>query len=194
MEDAKDEKRAKILETAFSVIRKQGIKKTTMDDIAVATGMATTSMYYYFANKNELLRGVVTSLIDRTLEEVTVAVAASNNPEDKLVATWKVLFSAVTDSGFLLNLSVDVKPELLALASDLIKDFDRKYKVLIRNIISEGIEQGVFHVEDIDLTVTVLSNGVIGLVTTMAGEAEYELVNQQIVKIGGVLMNGLRRR
>ena len=187
MDETREERRARLLETAFGVIQKQGIRKTTLDDIAAAAGMATTSMYYYFANKKELLRGVVVRLIDRTLEATAAAVAASKTPEEKLVATWRVLFSAVTDSGFLLNLSGDVKPELLALASDLIKDFDRRYKVMIRNVISDGIDQGVFQVGDIDMTVTVLSSGVIGLVTTMAGEAEYDLVERQIDKIGEVL-------
>ena len=193
MEHRKDEKRANLLKSALGTIRKHGIRKTTLDDIAQAAGMATTSLYYYFPNKHELLRSLMRVLIDQTIDRAAAAIEAASWPEDKLVASWKELFSAVTESGFLLDLT-SVKQEVVALASDLIKDFDRRYKVLIRKIISDGVEQGVFHVNDVELAVAALSSGAVGLITTVAGEAEYEIIERRIEELGELLMNGLRKR
>ena len=141
----------------------------------------------------ELLRSLMRVLIDQTIDRAAAAIEAASCPEDKLVASWKELFSAVTESGFLLDLT-SVKQEVVALASDLIKDFDRRYKVLIRKIISDGVEQGVFHVNDVELAVAALSSGAVGLITTVAGEAEYEIIERRIEELGELLMNGLRKR
>ncbi|MCD6499441.1 MAG: TetR/AcrR family transcriptional regulator [Deltaproteobacteria bacterium] len=194
MVDSRTEKRKQLVQVAQRVIQKQGIRKTTLEDIARAAGMATTSVYYYFKNKNKLLRAVVSALIDSTLANVEAAIFACAGPEEKLIASWKVIFMAITDSAILLDLGANSKPEVVALAGDLIRDFEARYKKLIRNIIVEGVERDLFHVEDIELTVTLLSSGTIGLITTIAGEVEYELIGQHIDELGELLMNGLRQR
>jgi AcrR family transcriptional regulator len=194
MDGARDEKRASLIDTAFAVLKRQGFRKTTLDDIASAAGMATTSMYYYFPNKHELLRSVMDTLVSRALKEMETAIAAARTPEDKLVVTLKVLFSAVRDSGFLLNRQNEPKPAVLAVIDDQIKEFERKYRATIRKIILDGVHSGVFEVDDVDLAVTVLSSGAIGLITHVVGEDEYSMIESKIEKIGATLMNGLRRR
>jgi hypothetical protein len=122
------------------------------------------------------------------------AVAASSTPEEKLVATWRVLFSAVRNSGLMLKQQGNQKPSVLAAIGDLISDFQRRYEESVRKIVTDGIERGIFRVDDIDLAVTVLSSGAIGLITSVAGEDECGMLESRIEKVGGLLMNGLRRR
>ena len=93
MSESKDEKRAKLIETAIETIGRYGIKKTTLEDIAKTAGMATTSMYYYFPSKNELLRVALSSIGDALLAEVEVVVNSSSPPEKKLISAWRPLFS-----------------------------------------------------------------------------------------------------
>lgn len=190
----RDEKRAGLIDTALGVLSRQGFRKTTLEDIAVAAGIATTSIYYYFPNKQGLLRSVTEVVIGRTLKAMDVALAAVDAPEAKLVATWKVLFSAVRNSGFLLNRQSNPKSSVLAVIDDQIKEFEQKYKAKVRTIIMDGVKRRMFQVHDVDLAVTLLSNGVVGIITNVVGEEESAMLEGKIEKIGDVLMNGMRRR
>ena len=194
MVDSRTEKRKQIVQVAQRVIQRHGIRKTTLDDIARAAGMAATSIYYYFKDKKELLRAVVSALIDSTLADVEAAVAACTRPDEKLIASWKAIFMAISDSAILSDLGANSKPEVVALGGDLIRDFEARYKKLVRNIIMEGVERDLFHVDDTELTVTLLSSGTIGLITAIAGEVEYELIGQHVDELGELLMNGLRQQ
>ncbi len=194
MVDSRSEKRKQIVQVAQRVIQRHGIRKTTLDDIARAAGMAATSIYYYFKDKKELLRAVVSALIDSTLANVEAAVSACTRPDEKLIASWKAIFMAISDSAILSDLAANSKPEVVALAGDLIRDFEARYKKLVRNIIMEGVERDLFHVDDTELTVTLLSSGTIGLITAIAGEVEYELIGQHVDELGELLMNGLRQQ
>ncbi|RJO65977.1 MAG: TetR/AcrR family transcriptional regulator [Myxococcales bacterium] len=193
MENSKSEKRAKLLDVAQGVIRKQGVKKTTLDDIAEASGMAATSIYYYFDSKNDLLRGVIDSVIEKTLDRVRAAIDAAGTPEEKLVASWKVLFATARESGFHLSLNADARPEIALLAEDLLKNFEQRYKVMIHKIISDGIERRELAVEDIYLTVSVLANVFLGMVNSNVNEAHCRMIEERVEKLGSLFMNGLRK-
>ena len=194
MSKSKEEKRAKLIETAIETIGRYGIKKTTLGDIAKAAGMAPTSMYYYFPDKNELLRVALSSVADALLAEVEVVVNSSNTPEKKLISAWRTLFSTAKRSGFLVNLDAITKSEVLHLAQGLVEDFDRRYTALMGRILEQGEAEGVFLVKDFELTATVLSVGVLGLLLNTAGQAKFDLIERQIEVLGELLMNGLRTR
>ena len=194
MEGSRENKRAKLVEVALVVLRRQGIRKTTLNDIAEAAGIAPTSIYYYFANKNELLRAVLRSLTQDCLQEVRAVVKSSIAPEKKLTESWKLLFSTAQRSGLMVNLHAEVKPEVLRIGDDIIKDFSAQYEGAIRKILREGQKLRRFQIEDLDLTVTFLSGSVIGLLITFAGESQFELFGQRIEKLGNLIMKGLQTR
>ena len=52
-----------IIEAAFTQFIQYGFQKTTMADIAVATGISRPSIYTYFENKEEILKQRVFGLM-----------------------------------------------------------------------------------------------------------------------------------
>jgi len=60
-----EETRARIVDAALRLFRKQGFDATTMRDIAAEAGVATGAAYYYFRSKEEL----VMAFYMRTAEE-----------------------------------------------------------------------------------------------------------------------------
>jgi AcrR family transcriptional regulator len=194
MSESKDEKRVRLIETAIEAIGRYGIKKTTLEDIAKAAGMATTSMYYYFPNKNELMRTALASVTEALLAEVEAIVRSSDTPERKLISSWRTLFSSAKRSGFLVNLDAITKSEVLHLVQDLVEDFNRRYTLLIRRILEQGKAEGDFQVNDFEPTATVLSVGVMSLLMNTAGQTQFDLIERRIEELGELIMNGLRKR
>lgn len=54
--DTKEETRERIILAALGLFLAQGIKKTTMDDVAVHTGITRVTVYRYFGEKKQLVR------------------------------------------------------------------------------------------------------------------------------------------
>jgi AcrR family transcriptional regulator len=192
--ESKDEKRTWLMKTAIDTIGRYGIKKTTLDDIAKAAGMATPSLYYYFPNKNELLRMALSSVINTLLAEVEGVTQSSKTPEKKLVEAWRIPFTSAKQSGFLMNLDLMTKSEVLHIAQDLVEDFHRRYTALIRSVLEEGKVGGFFQIKDLDLASTALSIGFMGLLLNTAGKAQFDLIDQRIDELAELIMAGLSKR
>ena len=124
MDEQRDGKKAKIIQHAIDTIRRHGIKKTTIEDIATASGMAPTSIYYYFSNKKELLRAAVSTLMNTVFDDLEMADKSPCSPEEKLISTWKVIFLEANRSGFFLNLDMRVKSQLMMIAGEVVDEFD----------------------------------------------------------------------
>ena len=75
----------KILSQASQVFSKYGFKKATMDDIAKASGMGKSSLYYYFKSKEEVFEAVVKKEADLLRIELERRVVNSHdNPKEKI--------------------------------------------------------------------------------------------------------------
>jgi len=194
MDGPKDEKRIKLIQVAIETIRKQGIQKTTLEDIADASGMAPTSMYYYFANKNDLLRAAISTLLKDVFEEVERVVDLSCTLEEKLKSTWKVFLFEFNRSGFLLNPERRVRYQIMELGEEFDSEFNTRYTTLVKKVLLEGSEQGVFHIEDLEATTAVLSGVMRGFLLSALNQAQSKTTEAWLDEWGKLLMNGLKKR
>lgn len=56
MKNKKDITKTEILEAAEKVFQKWGLNKITMEDIAEASGRCKGSLYYYYKDKEEIMK------------------------------------------------------------------------------------------------------------------------------------------
>lgn len=60
--------RKRIHDAALARFERQGIKATSMDDVAVALGVSRPTVYYYFASKDDLILEVVARQVQQILD------------------------------------------------------------------------------------------------------------------------------
>ena len=65
---AADRRRAEIITLAAQLFDQHGYSSVSMEQIAVAAGMAKPTLYHYFRGKDEILRGIHETFIDVLLE------------------------------------------------------------------------------------------------------------------------------
>lgn len=80
--------RDRIIEGAAELFRTYGIKSVTMDSIAGHLGMSKRTIYEIFADKDELMIGVLISMAERQKELVKKVLDESENA---IVAIFKLL-------------------------------------------------------------------------------------------------------
>jgi AcrR family transcriptional regulator len=79
-------KNGEILEAARAVFIRHGIKKATMDDIAKMIPITRTALYYYYRNKDDLLRAVLDQEIEAYGRDLDHAVGQAGALVEKLAA------------------------------------------------------------------------------------------------------------
>ncbi len=80
--------RIRIIEGAAELFRSYGIKSVTMDSLATHLGISKRTIYEIFADKDELLIGVLNWMAERQKELVK---RVTNESENAIVAIFKLL-------------------------------------------------------------------------------------------------------
>lgn len=81
-----DQKRQRVLDTALNVFARYGFRRTTMSDIAGAAGISRPALYLMFENKEDLFRGVATSLQVQAIERASNALEGSTSISQRVGA------------------------------------------------------------------------------------------------------------
>ncbi len=153
MKRSQNNTKGKIVSAAWKLFYEQGYDKTTVDDIVEASGTSKGSFYHYFESK-ESLPASLSYLFDEKYEELTETMDPSLGVIEKLVFINQELFLMIENT-----VSIDILSRLFA--SQLVSgsernllDPTRTYYKLLRQIVIEGQQQGLFREEFTTLDVT----------------------------------------
>lgn len=137
--------RTSIIDAAKNLFQQFGLSKTTMEDIAKAIGKAKSSLYYYFATKEDIFEAVVLKEKQNIFSEVEGAIKEADTAEEKLKAFAQTIHNELKNKRILLLniIKKDVSPNV-CLESIFKQRYDEIELNLIRDIIAYGIEKGEF--------------------------------------------------
>lgn len=156
-------RRSQILDAAQRVFSEQGFHRATVRDVARAAGVADGTIYIYFANKTDLLIGLLDRLNGTARRPSSLAMAATAPISDHVRAYLRERFEALWSNADLFRA---VLPELLA-NPDLRA---RYYNEVIgpTMTLAEGALSGL-HVSgasgelDIPLSIRIVAGSVLGV-------------------------------
>src|SRR5580704_13893202 len=86
------------MDTARRLFGEYGSTEVSMDEIAAEAGVARSTLYVYFANRDELLRACVQSMYDRLQDTVDVVLTGRASPQDRLWGLILGLLERVDES------------------------------------------------------------------------------------------------
>ena len=93
------------LDTAMSVVARDGMKRTTMADLAHAADVSRQTLYDRFGDKDGVLASVIHHIAERTARDLRSAFAERSGLSDKIdayfeIAVWPMfdLMNAMPDA------------------------------------------------------------------------------------------------
>lgn len=197
MKKSKDEKRQDLLKAARSVIMEYGLQKTTLDDIARHAGMAKTSLYYYFQDKDEIIRAIIRSDMEELLVVMTRAVDAAQTAGEKLRAMIESRYT------FIATVSSRVTKELLNefktftgdyFYVDELEQYKQAQMRLLQGILMEGIAKGELQpIEDIELVALIIFSSITAIDWTFTLYDQRDRIMEGIKALMTIFYAGLSR-
>ena len=188
--------RSEIVEAARQLFQQYGLHKTTMEDIAKATGKGKSTLYYYFSNKDEVFEVLVLKEIDEVYTAVYRKVSEFKTARQKIAAYALNSFSEIKEKTILYKLVCgELKGNLNNLMSNLRGKWDIKEIEILKEILESGVKSGEFTAiknGDIDVLARILVSALRGIEVDLFIENKLPEMEFQVDLLVGIIIRGLR--
>ncbi len=190
----RDEVKEAIVNVARHIFSRFGFKKTTMDEIAVASRKGKSSIYYYFASKEEIFQAVVEKEAEILKQELLKAINETDSPEQKLKMHVLVRMRSMEK---LANFYSAIKDDFLG-HLDFINKIRRKYDQeeiqMMENILAEGVKDGIFEIEDTSLAAIAIVTAMKGMEIPLFWGVEEKDIETRLDHLIHILFHGVMKR
>ena len=144
--------RAKLVDVARQLFAKEGVENTTMNDIALASKKGRRTLYTYFKSKEEVYNAVVESELDILLETMKMVTEKNIPPAEKLIEMIYTRLDVIKEVVFRNGtLRADFFRDIWRVEK-VRKNFDAREVLLIKDVLREGVDKGVFEIDNVDMT------------------------------------------
>jgi AcrR family transcriptional regulator len=139
----------RILEVAEDVLRRFGLAKATVVDVARALDVSHGSVYRHFPSKASLRDAVAKRWLDRANAPLA-AIAEATGPAPARLERWlrtmfSIKYQKVCDDPEMFATYLALAQE----AREVVKAHKERLVDQVAHILSEGVKQGAFHVSDV---------------------------------------------
>ena len=184
-----------LVDVARQLFARKGLDETTMNDIAQASGKGRRTLYTYFKNKNEIYAAVVESELDR-LHKMLVDVGEKDLPADeKLMTLIYTRLDAVKSLVFRNGTLRATFFRDIWRVEKVRKEFDLREIEIIKNILDDGVKNGIFAMPDTGITAVVLHHALKGLEVPYIRGIMGDNIGQRIKRrdnVMNLIFNGIK--
>ena len=155
--------RAKLVDVARQLFAKKGVDNTTMNDIAVASTKGRRTLYTYFKSKEEIYVAVVESELDKLAEALDKVVAENITPDVKILKLIETHLDAIKlivqrNGTFCASFFRDIWQ-----VERVRRNLNLHEIALFKQVLTEGNDQGLFDVDNVDILADILHYCVKGI-------------------------------
>ena len=155
--------RQKLVDVARQLFAKNGLEKTTMNDIAQQSGKGRRTLYTYFKSKDEVYFAVIESELERLSDKMDVVAAKRTSPQDKILELIYTHLDSIKETvmrngnlraAFFRNIWMVEKVR---------KNFDEAEIELFRKVYADGKAEGEFDIDNVELVADITHYCIKGL-------------------------------
>jgi TetR/AcrR family fatty acid metabolism transcriptional regulator len=173
----RDFRRDQIIETAQRLFGDRATTDVSMDDIAAEAGVARSTIYVYFANRDDLLRACVQSMYDRMDGTIALIAGDHDTPVERLRGLILGVLERIDETPAFFRLamatqsttgaegSAAVGGALMLIGLDMMR--------VLEELVVAGVASGDFRADvDPERAVVLVGQQIYGALSVRAGEPE----------------------
>ncbi len=183
-----------IMLAAQHIFARYGFKKATIDEIAKAAHKAKSSIYHYFDSKEDIFREILEKESVQLNQEIMNAVRVADTPQTKInayvITRMQTLQSLINYYGAL----KDDYLENYSFIEKIRKKQDDTEKSIIKSILKEGVDIGIFTIKNLDVTAFAIFTALKGLEYSWLTEKDSNEIKEHIANLLEILFYGIETR
>jgi len=187
----KEEFRKKIIMTSSQIFSRFGFKKTTMDEVARALKIGKSSIYYYYASKEEIFEAVVLNEANTLRCELTNAIKSVESPIGKMEKYVFVRMKAFEKLSNYYNAIFDKNLDHFEFIERIRAKYDREEMAILRLILYDGKRKKVFNIANTEFTALAIQTTLKGLEVPLFWKKRQVNLDYRMKAILDVLFNGI---
>ncbi|MDM8241420.1 TetR/AcrR family transcriptional regulator [Phocaeicola barnesiae] len=148
--------RAQLVDVARQLFAKKGVEDTTMNDIAVASKKGRRTLYTYFKSKEQIYQAVVESELEMLSDHMEITAAKNLSPDAKIM---ELIINHLDSIKMVVYRNGTLKANFFRdiwRVETKRKYFDAKEIELFRKVLQEGKDEGIFQIDDVEITADIL--------------------------------------
>ncbi len=165
-----------------------------MDEIAAQAGVARSTVYVYFANRDELLRACLKGMHDQLLEDIAETWEKDDEPVHRLERLIEGMFERIDEDPAFFRLALMTQGMVIqggeAVGNEL-ASIGLNIARLLRDLYVDGASSGMFREMDPDEAVTLIGQQVYGAMAVRAGEVLSQPASAAAERICTFILRGL---
>jgi AcrR family transcriptional regulator len=126
-----------ILRAAQREFLERGYRRTSIESVARAAGVAKGTVYLYFDTKEDVFRGVSQAFIDWFLERARQAAAAKGSVEQRLSAVLEAKFGSIAKLKAGSPHGAELVDASNGVSGDLYRKADRAYVKVLAHVLGD---------------------------------------------------------
>lgn len=154
LEQHREQTRRRVFDALIVLLADQPFEAITMADLAAAAGVGRTAIYNHFADKDAVVVAFAGAETDRYLARLDTALAGAGGP----VEAMRIYIGEHLSSSEYFH--VGFGPELYGMLSSAstaeIREHVTAVETVLRRIIGDGVDAGVFAVKDVTATMALV--------------------------------------
>ena len=140
-----------ILQAAAGVFRERGYHGGTLEEVGSQLGITRAALYYYFRNKQAVLRELLTRAMRVGVDELEAAIASSDDPEERLTTAITKLIELIARERDIFTIYFQENEEVMSAAGEEARELEREYALRFTALVAdalaargiEGVDPGV---------------------------------------------------
>lgn len=154
LEEHREQTRRRVFDALTSLLAQRSFDAVTMADLAAEAGMGRTAIYNHFADKDAVVVAFASAETSRYLDRLGSALERASDPADAMRVYVNEHLSSSEEFHF------GFGPELYGMLSREsiaeIREHVMAVESVLRGIIEDGVAAGVFTVEDVTSTMSLV--------------------------------------
>jgi AcrR family transcriptional regulator len=173
----RDFRRDQLIDTARRLFGERGTTDVSMDEIAAEAGVARSTVYVYFANRDELLRACVQSMYDRLQDTIALVIDDGATPVARLRGLILGVLERVDESPAFFRLAMATQSTTTAAGSEAVGGALMMIGLdvirVLEDLVVAGVATGDFRADlDAERAVVLVGQQIYGALSVRAGEPE----------------------
>jgi AcrR family transcriptional regulator len=190
----RDFRRDQIVDVAARLFGERATTDVPIEDIASGAGVSRSTVYVYFAGRDELLRACLRRMHAQLRDAVVAGGDEFDDPAARLRALVVAMLERIDDNPAFFRLALATQgltgQEGTAVGAELaIIGLD--VAGLIRDVIERGMRSGVFRLMDPDKATTFVGQQIYGAMSVRAGDPAPLSIGEAADELCGFLLHGL---